>query len=213
MAAILNALRTFLRFCREVLRLTTLDPRQLRVPRIPRRRVVYLTKEEVNQFLTTIVRPEEAWEEIPLVRLRFRVLVEVLLGTGARISEMLALDRRDLDVHRWDAKILGKGKKERVLFFTERAIEWLARYLGRRRDEEEALFVTREHRPRRLSYDAVKTDFSRFAKLAHLRKKVTPIRHIKELLRYKRLRTTCRYYLGVDVRVAKKAHQNFLKCE
>jgi hypothetical protein len=39
-AAILNALRVFLKFCRDVLRLTALDPRQIRVPRIPRRDVV-----------------------------------------------------------------------------------------------------------------------------------------------------------------------------
>jgi site-specific recombinase XerD len=126
-AAILNALRTFLTFCREVLRLATLDPRQVRVPRIPKRRVVYLTKEEVDQFLTAIVQSEERWDEIPLVRLRLRVLVEVLLGTGARISEILSLDRRDLDVEGREAKIIGKGRKQRVLFFTERSIEWLVR--------------------------------------------------------------------------------------
>jgi integrase/recombinase XerC len=126
-AAILNALRTFLTVCREVLRLATLDPRQVRVPRIPKRRVVYLTKEEVDQFLTAIVQSEERWDEIPLVRLRLRVLVEVLLGTGARISEILSLDRRDLDVEGREAKIIGKGRKQRVLFFTERSIEWLVR--------------------------------------------------------------------------------------
>ena len=67
-ASILNTLRTFLRFCREVLRLATLDPGQIRVPRIPRRVVVYLTKEEVDQFLTAIVRSEERWDEVALVR-------------------------------------------------------------------------------------------------------------------------------------------------
>src|SRR5262245_11796175 len=48
-AAILNALRSLLKFCREVLRLAALDPRQIRVPRIPRRDVLYLTKAEVDQ--------------------------------------------------------------------------------------------------------------------------------------------------------------------
>jgi integrase len=110
-AAILNALRTFLTFCREVLRLATLDPRQVRVPRIPKRRVVYLTKEEVDQFLTAIVQSEERWDEIPLVRLRLRVLVEVLLGTGARISEILSLDRRDLDVERKGGEDHWEGQK------------------------------------------------------------------------------------------------------
>ena len=103
-------------------------------------------------------------------------------------------------------------------------------YLGRRRDDEEALFVTRGNQPCRLRYDAAKTVFRRFAKLARLRKKVAahvlrhtvattllfngcPIAHIKELLGHERLETTCRYYLGVDVRAAKTAHQNSLKYE
>lgn len=141
-AAILNALRSFLRFCREVLRLSALDPCQIRAPRIPRRDVLYLTKEEVHQFLEAIIRPGECWDEMPLVRLRFRALVEVLLGTGARISEILSLDRRDVDVQRREVKIVGKGNKQRVLFLTDRALEWIGRYVSRCRDEEEALFVS-----------------------------------------------------------------------
>jgi integrase/recombinase XerD len=229
-AAILNALRSFLKFCREVLRLAALDPRQIRVPRIPRRDVVYLTKEEVQQFLRAIIAPGERWDEIPLARLRFRALVEVLLGTGARISEVLSLDRRDVDSESREVKIVGKGKKQRVLFFTDRALEWVGRYLGCRRDDEQPLFVTRGNQPRRLSYDAVKTAFSRFARLARLKKKVTahvlrhtvattllfsgcPIGHIKELLGHERLDTTCRYYLGLDVRAAGEAHRQFLTYE
>jgi site-specific recombinase XerC len=67
-------------------------------------------------------------------RLRFRALVEVLLGTGARISEVLSLDRSDVNLDHREAKIIGKGNKQRTLFFTERSLEWLGRYLSRRRD-------------------------------------------------------------------------------
>ncbi len=167
---------------------------------------------------------------VRVARLRFRALVEVLLGTGARISEILALDRRDVDFERMAAKIVGKGKKQRLLFFTDRALEWLGRYLSCRRDDEDPLFVARGNSPRRLSYDAVKSVFRRVAQRAHLRKKVTahvlrhtvattllfngcPIGHIKELLGHERLDTTCRYYLGVDVRAAKEAHRTFLRYE
>jgi site-specific recombinase XerD len=211
-AAVLNALRSYLKFCREVLRLTALDPRQIRVPRIPRRAVVYLTKAEVDQFARAIIGSGERWDEIPLARLRFRALVEVLLGTGARISEVLSLDRRDVDSDSREVKIVGKGRKQRVLFFTDRAMEWLGRYLACRRDDEEPVFVTRGNPPRRLSYDAVKAAFNRFARLARPKKKVTahvlrhtvattllfngcPIGHIKELLGHERLDTTCRYHL------------------
>ncbi len=226
-AGILNALRSLLKFCREVLRLLAPDPQQVRVPRIPTRDVVYLTKEELEQFLDAIIRSGECWEEVPLVRLRFRALVEALLGTGARISEILSLDRIDIDVQRREAKIIGKGNKQRLLFFTDRALEWIGRYVSRRRDEEEPLFVTRGEQPRRLRYDAVKNVFKGVTKRARLRKKVSahilrhtmattllfngcPIGHIKELLGHERLDTTCRYYLALDVRAAKEAHHRFL---
>ena len=229
-AAILNALRSFLRFCGEVLGLSTLDPQQIRVPRIPRPEVVYLTREEIDCFLQAIIRPGKRWEMVALPQLRFRALVEVLLGTGARISEILALDRWDVDFQRREAKAIGKGNKQRVLFFTERALEWLRRYLSRRRDDDGALFVTRGDRPRRLAYDAVKNVFKHVTRRAHLSKKVSahilrhtmattllfngcPIGHIKELLGHERLDTTCRYYLAIDVRAAKEAHERFLTYE
>src|SRR5205823_9405785 len=126
------------------------DPRQIRVPRIPRRDVVFLTKQEVGQFVRAIIGPGERWDEVPLARLRFQALVEALLGTGARISEVLSLDRRDVDSQSGEVKIVGKGRKQRVLFFTDRALEWVGRYLGYRRDDEAPLFITRGNPPRRL---------------------------------------------------------------
>jgi hypothetical protein len=65
-AGILNALRSLLKFCRQVLRLLAPDPQQVRVPRISKRDVVYLTKEEREQFLDAIIRSGECWEEVPL---------------------------------------------------------------------------------------------------------------------------------------------------
>jgi len=230
MAAILNALRSLLKFSRSVLRVRTIDPREVRIPRIPRRDVVYLSKEEVQRFLDAIIPPGESWEESMFSRLRFRALVEVLLGTGARISEVLSLDRSDVNLDHREAKIIGKGNKQRTLFFTERSLEWLGRYLSRRRDDERPLFVGSGDVPSRLAYDAVKTAFQRFEKRSTVGKTITahilrhtmattllfngcPIGHIRALLGHERLDTTCRYYLGLDLRAAKAAHEEFLKYE
>jgi len=228
MASILNSLRSLLKFSRTVLGVPVLDPRQIRIPRVPRRDVVYLSKEEVQRFLEAIMPPGESWEEAMLSRLRFRALVEVLLGTGARISEILALDRSDINMEHREAKIVGKGNKQRTLFFTDRALEWLGRYLSKRRDDERPLFVGAGDR--RLVYDAVKTAFQRFEKRSAIGKTITahilrhtmattllfngcPIGHIRALLGHERLDTTCRYYLGLDLRAAKAAHEQFLKYE
>lgn len=226
-ASILNALRSLLRFSHQVLRIETLHPRLIRLPRIPRRDVVYLTKEEIAEFLNSIVPHDKPWEKVARHQLRFRALCEVLLGTGARISEILRLDRWDVNFERKEARTIGKGNKERVLFFTERSLEWLRRYLARRLDDSPALFVTQGIEHPRLPYSSVTKDFVRARRKAGIRKEVSahilrhtmattllfngcPIGHIKELLGHDRLDTTCRYYLGLDIRAAKEAHEKFL---
>jgi integrase/recombinase XerD len=182
----------------------------------------------VQRFVDAIIAPATLWEDVPLTRLRFRALVEVLLGTGARISEVLSLNRSDIHWERKEAKIVGKGNKERMLFFTDRALVWLERYLSRRWDDEEALFVTQGNCPRRLrQQDRIKDTFAVYRKRANITKQVSahilrhtmattllfngcPIGHIKELLGHERLDTTCRYYLGLDRRAAQTAHEKFL---
>ena len=205
-----------------------LDPHNVRVPRIPRRDVLYLTKSEIEAFVNGIIAPNEAWSTASISRLRFRALVEVLLGTGARISEALSLTRDSIDADRKEAKIIGKGNKERVLFFSDRALLWLQRYLSTRRDDEKAVFVTTRGAPRRLERQAIKRQFKAYQLRAGITKKVTPhilrhtmattllfngcpIGHIKDILGHERLETTCRYYLGLDKRAARHAHENFLR--
>ena len=65
--------------------------------------------------------------------LGFRTLVEVLLGTGARISEALSLKRSSINFQTGEATIIGKGNKERVLFFSPRALNWVKEYVTRRK--------------------------------------------------------------------------------
>jgi integrase/recombinase XerD len=226
-AAIMNALRSFLKFCRDVLRMRVLDYREVRVPRIPRRDVVYLTPEEVRVFVEAIIAPEEDLGEVPIERLRFRTFVEVLLGTGARLSEALSLNRGDVNFERREARIIGKGNKERLLYFTDRTLEWVGRYLARRDDDEDPLFLTRRYPPRRPERTILKNTFAVYRAKAGIRKRVSahilrhtmattllfngcPIGHIKEILGHERLDTTCRYYLGLDRRAAKEAHERFL---
>jgi integrase/recombinase XerD len=222
---ILAALKRLLMFCQEELGLTVLQPDTIVLPKRPRREVVYLNTAEVERFLSTIEicnqdgRPFEAG-------LRFRTLVEVLLGTAMRISEALSLNRQDIDWVDREAVVIGKGNKQRTVFFTERSLLWVKRYLDQRQDEHPALFVTQGGRSR-LSRTDIWRPFTRSRRLAQIQKRVTPhllrhtaatqlllngcpIGHIKEILGHERLDTTCRYYLGLDRRAAKQAHQKYL---
>lgn len=229
--SIIFALKGFLRYCRAALELPVLDPNKIKSPKRPRREVIYLTNEEVKQFIDSIKfenqNPQHN-KHTPNIRmdgLRFRTLVEVLLGTGMRISEALSLNRDSIDFEKMEAKIIGKGNKERTVFFSQRAIDWVQYYLQHRTDGEAPLFVTqRLTRPNAVDMSGL---FKRYTRKAGITKHLTPhilrhtmatnllfngcpIGHIKEILGHDRLETSCRYYLGLDKSKAKEAHGKFL---
>ena len=218
-SGVVYAMRSFLLYCKSFLKLEVLEPKQIRPPKRFKREVIFLTKEEIEVFIGTI--NTKNWNG-----LRFRTLVEVLLGTGMRIGEALSLNRKTINWEKREAKIVGKGNKERTVFFTKRSLEWVSKYLERRNDTHEAIFVTKVP-INRLAVADVWRFFDRHRKLAKIDKKLTPhilrhtvatnlvfngcpIVHVKEILGHERLDTTCKYYLGVDKEKAKKAHKQFL---
>jgi site-specific recombinase XerD len=221
----LAATKRLLQFCRERLKLEVLDPACILIPTRPRREVVYLNADEVDRFVRVI--PLRTLKNQPhLHGLRFRVLVEVLLGSAMRIGEVLSLNRADIDFTRKEARVIGKGNKQRTVFFTDRALFWLRQYLELRTDSAAPLFVSQDGTAR-LDQKDIWRPFARYRKLAGLSKPVRPhllrhtaatqllfngcpVGHIKEILGHERLETTCRYYLGLDLRAAKSALQKYL---
>jgi integrase/recombinase XerD len=73
--------------------------------------------------------------------LRDAALMCFLLDTGLRISECLSLTFDALDLPRRTARVLGKGKKERIVPFGARTLAWVERYLERRRQSDDTPFV------------------------------------------------------------------------
>ena len=223
--SILSALKRLIRFCRDHRGWQVIDPELIIIPKRPRREVIFLSPEEIIRFLDVIpLLTEEG--KLCIAGLRFRALVETLLGSAMRISEVLSLDRKRIDFERREAKIIGKGNKERIVFFTERAIGWIQKYLAARVDDHPALFVCLNGNSR-LKRTDIWRPFARYRKRAKIDKPVTPhllrhtaatqmlfngcpVGHIKEILGHERLETTCRYYLGLDHKAAKAAHERFL---
>jgi integrase/recombinase XerD len=226
--SILSALKRFLEFCGKHEGLTVIDPSGIIVPKRPRREVAYLTVEEVESFVGAI-RLTNLRDKVSVSGLRFRALVEALLGSAMRVGELLSLNRVDVDFENREARIIGKGNKQRTVFFTERALVWIRRYLDIRTDPDPALFVCQNGQSR-LKQPDLWRPFAHYRGIAGINKKVTPhllrhtaatqllfngcpIGHIKEILGHERLETTCRYYLGLDHRAAKQAHQRYLLYE
>lgn len=73
--------------------------------------------------------------------LRDMAIVNFLLSTGCRISEVTSLNRKDIDFVNNECVVLGKGNKERTVYLNEVATLTLKEYLASRHDEEKALFI------------------------------------------------------------------------
>lgn len=221
------ALKSFLRYCKDFLELKVMDPEKIIPPKRHRREVLFLTNEEIEKFVNSIKIQNDSRGKISvrLDGLRFRALVEVLLGTGMRISEALSLNRDSINFERKEAKIIGKGNKERTVFFSDRSLEWVRYWLEERQDNSEVMFISQKGD--RWKKGEINKLFQRHNKKAGMTKHLTPhilrhtmatnllfngcpINHVKEILGHNRLETTCRYYLGVDKSKAKEAHGKFL---
>lgn len=105
-----------------------------------------LSEEQIDRLLAAVVGDD------PVAR-RDRAILETLYGTGIRISELVGMSLRDLDLHDGFLRVVGKGDKERVVPVLGAANDGLSRWLEpdgrgslvpkrwRRRDDEEAVFL------------------------------------------------------------------------
>lgn len=219
----LDALRTFLNFCCAAKKLNVIDPREIKRMPIPRKPVNYLTEEELQKFLSSISTSGKRG-------LRMRTLTEVLLSTGARISEALSLKIFDIDFPRGEATIIGKGGKERPIYFNDRSLYWIKEWMKIRKDNNPYIFVTFGSNPKQLNRTDLWRSFRHYAELAGIKKKVTPhvFRHsfatlflkksnnlfyVKELLGRSDISVTARHYLGADKEAIKAAHTKYLKLD
>lgn len=161
---------------------------------------------------TTPLSPRQA-----LARLRNAAIVELLYGTGIRVGELVSLDVRDLDLHKGDVRVMGKGGKERVVPIPAQARRALERWLGERRNPgvlAEPLFVVlrrnKETEARRLADRDVRRMLEKRARDGGLQDRVHPhrlrhsyathlldmgadLREIQELLGHVSLSTTQKY--------------------
>lgn len=110
------------------------------------REVTFLEQDEMERLLKSpaILRSEKLQrgkEDNELASLRDSALLITLFSTGMRVSELCSLDRDKIDSTRGELSIRGKGNKIRVVFLSAEAKEDLNKYLSKRSDIDEALFI------------------------------------------------------------------------
>lgn len=107
--------------------------------------------------------------------IREKCLVEVLYSTGMRVSELVNLNISQIDFTNNKAIIKGKGKKERIIRFSERSILLIDQYINNRTDANDALFVSTRKPFRRLSKAGIEYLIHQLASLAGINRiSVTP---------------------------------------
>lgn len=161
------------------------------------------------------------------IGLRDRTLLELMLGSGLRVSELVDLNRDQVNLATCQFTIRGKGSKLRIIFMTDTARDWTSKYLKHRDDQSEALITelaTGQHG--RLQVRSIQRIVKKYAETAGIMKDVTPhtlrhsfatlllsrgadIRSVQALLGHTSIITTQRYAHVTDGGL-KNVHNKYL---
>jgi integrase/recombinase XerD len=139
----------------------------IKKPRAMNKETNYLTEEEVGKFIDVVKQDMVKRETVK--NLRFMACITLLLQTGARIGEILAINIGDIDRLNKEVRVIGKGRKPRTLFLRDETLYWIDRYLSIRKDDEKALFATQNGESRWKQTD-VGRSFRKYKRLSGIKK-------------------------------------------
>lgn len=120
-------------------------------------------------------------EEVELLRdscasLLEKALTELFYATGCRIGEVNRINKADIDWDRRSIMVIGKGNKQREVYFTTKCKVWLLKYLKSRTDDYEALFISQRKPIRRMSVDQLRYWVKKIAARSDVKVNVYPHR-------------------------------------
>lgn len=132
----LSSLRSYFKYCIDMDYHTPVAPEAIKLIKKINKHSRVADLEE----LTRLIEAPNLFEKTKEIRLRNRAMLETLFATGMRISELLSLNKDQID-KKGRIFIRGKGKKERFVYLTPRALCHINEYLLIRNDENQALFL------------------------------------------------------------------------
>jgi site-specific recombinase XerD len=175
----LIALRSFLKYCAKR-NIPALAADKVELARTARKQVTFLNEDELKRIF-------EQPDITTLGGARDRAILELLFSSGLRVSELVGLDRGHINLKRREFMVRGKGQKDRPIFISPAAAEWVEYYLDKRQDTSKPLFVRYSGSKKvdlsgnfhRLTARSVQRIVARCALLAGITKHVSPhtLRH------------------------------------
>lgn len=221
----LSTLRRYLGYLGDIDYPIPLSPDAIKLVKMPR---PHARVAELDALISLIESPTR-FEKTRELKLRNRAILETLFSTGMRISELVSLNRDQIDKS-GRIFIRGKGKKERFVYLTARAKEHIDAYIDMRDDPYPALFIpyrgrNAEKTTARISTNYVQMKMKEYRTRLGINVPTSPhsLRHgfatylaeqganpaaIQILLGHESLQTTTRYVHASD-RYAEKTHKQF----
>lgn len=157
--------------------------------------------------------------------LRNLAIIDLLASTGMRVGEMVLLNRDDIDFNERECIVLGKGDKERVVYFDAQSKLHLKQYLESRNDNNEALFVSLRAPHNRLCIGGIEVMLRNMGHELNIHKvhphkfrrtlatmaidKGMPIEQLQHLLGHQKIDTTLQYAMVKQSNV-KIAHKKYI---
>ncbi|EID84360.1 Site-specific recombinase XerD [Treponema sp. JC4] len=189
----------------------------------PIRRIHKVKTDKVIKETYTDEELETLRDNSPTIR--DLAMIDMLASTGMRIGEMVLLNKADINFAERECKVLGKGNKERIVYFDARTKLHLQQYLTSRTDENEALFVSLRKSYERITIGGIESRLRKLGQNLNIYKvhphkfrrtlatmaidKGMPIEQLQRLLGHQRIDTTLQYAMVKQSNV-KLAHKKFI---
>ena len=157
--------------------------------------------------------------------LRDHAIIDMLASTGMRVGELVKLNRSDIDFENRECVVLGKGNKQRKVYFDARTKIHLQKYIRSRVDDNEALFVSIQKPFNRLLISGVEIRLRELGRKLEINKvhphkfrrtlatmaidKGMPIEQVQQLLGHQSVDTTLQYAM-VNQNNVKLSHHRFI---
>lgn len=217
------SLRSFLKFLVKN-DAPVLHPEKIDLPKAESRQMEFLPVDKVEILLGQPILSSKTG-------LRDKAMLEVLFSTGLRVSELVALNRDQINFDSREFGVIGKGRRPRVVFLSDRAVLWLERWLNSRKDRWRPVFIrlsrdeppiTSDGEDMRLTSRSVQRTVAAYCKKAHLPIQISPhglrhsfatdllangagLRDVQEMLGHKSVATT-QIYTHVTRPQLRKVH-------